>query len=73
VYFFDKEKTQYLICCTNTQAQEFHNAETLEMDLSFKMVAGKTSVFSISAWDEKIQRRYIIFVISTQPLLKVNL
>jgi len=65
------EKTQYLIiCCTDAQAQEFHNAKTLEMDVSFKMVAGQTSVFGISAWNETIQRKHILPLFLTSSLLK---
>lgn len=57
VHFFDEMKTQYLIiCCTDAQAQEFQNVQMIEMDLSFKMVQGKTNVFSISAWNTTIRR-----------------
>jgi hypothetical protein len=54
VYFFDDEKEHYLIiCCTYEQAKLFQTVRHLEMDLAFKMVQGKTNVFSISAWNEQ--------------------
>lgn len=34
------------------------------------MVAGQTSVFSISAWNETIQRKHILPLFLTSPLLK---
>lgn len=39
------------------------------MDLSFKMVAGQTSVFIISAWNETIQRKHILLLSLTTLLL----
>jgi hypothetical protein len=55
IHFFDPE--HYLIlCCTYAQAKAFINVQHIEIDLSFKMVNGKTNVFSISAWNLQAQR-----------------
>jgi hypothetical protein len=34
--------------------------ECIEMDLSFKMVQGKTNIFSIAGWDENSKHIYTL-------------
>ena len=46
ITFFNDEY-YLIICCTYAQAKAFVKVECIKMDLSFKMVAGKTNVFSI--------------------------
>ncbi|KAE8395153.1 hypothetical protein BDV23DRAFT_169155 [Aspergillus alliaceus] len=55
VHFFDPEHW-LILCCTYAQAKAFIHANYLEMDLSFKMVNGKTNVFSISSWNAQTKR-----------------
>ncbi|KAB8228235.1 uncharacterized protein BDW43DRAFT_304052 [Aspergillus alliaceus] len=55
VHFFDPEHW-LIICCTYAQAKAFIHANYLEMDLFFKMVNGKTNVFSISSWNAQTKR-----------------
>lgn len=45
-----------IICCTYAQATRFLNQRYIEIDLSFKMVAGKVTLFSIAGWDQETQR-----------------
>jgi len=54
---FDEE--HYLIvCCTYAQAKAFHQVQCVEMDLAFKMVKGKTNLFSLSSWNPDTNRMY---------------
>ena len=58
VHFLDEDKTQFLIiCCTYEQAKLFLEVRHLEMDVAFKMVQGKTNVFSISSWNPQSQSK----------------
>ena len=41
----------YIICCLYAQAKAFINAEYIQIDLSFKQVAGSTNIFSIVGWN----------------------
>ena len=63
IYYFDDEVYNYfiVICCTLRQAQALVKATALEIDLSFKMVAGKVNLFSISGWDDDTQRMLAIY------------
>lgn len=45
-----------IICCTYAQAMRFTAQQFLEIDLSFKMVAGKPTLFSITGWDDQVNR-----------------
>ncbi|KAJ6002324.1 hypothetical protein N7522_007551 [Penicillium canescens] len=57
VYFFDEQRQHFLvICCTYAQAKLFQSVRYIEMDLAFKMVAGKTNVFTIASWNEEGNR-----------------
>lgn len=62
VYFFD-ECHFLIICCTYAQAKAFTNVQCIEMDLSFKMVQGKTNVFSISAWNAEAKSKFTYIMI----------
>lgn len=49
-----------VICCTYDQAKLFvEKGRCIEMDLSFKMIQGKTNVFSISGWDTEAHRKLL--------------
>jgi hypothetical protein len=62
VHWFDE--THFLIlCCTYAQAKAFIDVKHIEMDLSFKMVNGKTNVFSISGWTPIVHSMYPVYVI----------
>jgi len=37
-----------IVCCTYAQAKAFQHVTCIEMDLSFKMIRGKTNLFSIA-------------------------
>jgi hypothetical protein len=53
------DKDHYIItCCTFKQAHAFIQQKSIEMDLSFKMVQGKTNLFSICGWDDDAQRMF---------------
>ncbi|KAN0068226.1 hypothetical protein V8E54_013796, partial [Elaphomyces granulatus] len=54
IHSFDDEHL-LIICFTYGQAKAF-TKECLEMDLAFKMVQGKTNVFSISGWNNDTKR-----------------
>ena len=55
IEFLDEEHF-CVICCTYAQAKAFQHAQCLEMDLAFKMVQGKTNLFSIEDWCEETKR-----------------
>jgi hypothetical protein len=58
VHFFDEDHEHYLIiCCTYEQAKLFQDVRHIEMDLAFKMVQGKTNVFTMSGWNERAGRK----------------
>ena len=59
IHNFD-DKHFLIVCCTYAQAKAFQRVECIEMDLSFKMVQGKTNVFSIAGWDENSKRMHIL-------------
>jgi hypothetical protein len=60
-YIHEFDKDHYLIiCCTYDQAKAFSKVHCIEMDLSFKMVQGKTNVFSIAGWDDQVKRMFSI-------------
>jgi hypothetical protein len=46
-----------IVCCTFQQAKAFAQATAIEIDLSFKMVAGNINLFSISGWDDDAKRK----------------
>jgi hypothetical protein len=55
IHFFDEAHEHYLIlCCTYEQAKLFMNQQYIEMDLAFKMVQGKTMVFSLAGWNHDV-------------------
>ena len=56
ISFFD-DYHYLIICCTYAQAKAFTKVQCLEMDLSFKMVEGKTNVFSLAGWNDDTKRR----------------
>ena len=55
IHNFDDEHF-LIVCCTYAQAKAFQRVTCIEMDLSFKMVQGKTNLFSIAGWDENSKR-----------------
>lgn len=59
IHHFDDEHF-LILCCTYAQAKAFTRVQCVEMDLSFKMVAGKTNVFSIGGWNEDTKRRFYV-------------
>ena len=62
VHNFDDE--HYLIvCCTYAQAKAFQHVTCMEMDLSFKMVQGKTNLFSIAGWDDNSKRMHNLHLV----------
>lgn len=64
VHFLDKASKYYIIlCCSDAQANLFQEAEFIQIDLSFKMVNGKTNVFSISGWCEEHQGKCFISIL----------
>lgn len=57
VFFFDDQREKFLIiCCTYEQAKMFQSARHIEMDLAFKIVSGKTNVFSITSFNREARR-----------------
>jgi len=56
IHFFDEDHF-LVICCTYAQAKAFVQVQCMEMDLSFKMIQGKTNVFSICGWNEDTKRK----------------
>lgn len=64
--WFNNKENFIVICCTYAQAKAFRNAHCLEMDLSFKMVQGKTNVFSICGWQKQTKRKHRVY----QPNIK---
>jgi hypothetical protein len=57
VYFFDEDRQQFLIiCCTYEQAKLFQAVQYIEMDLAFKMVHGKTNVFTIASYNQNADK-----------------
>jgi hypothetical protein len=53
----DSDEHFLIICCTSAQAKAFAEARCVEIDLAYKMVAGKTNVFTIVGWDEVAKRK----------------
>lgn len=51
VHFYD-DKHYLILCCAFDQAIAFFDAQYIQMDLAFKMVAGDTKVFSIAGWSD---------------------
>jgi hypothetical protein len=49
-----------VVCCTAKQARAFFRCNHLEIDMSFKMVAGKTNIFSVVGWDDYTKRMLYI-------------
>jgi hypothetical protein len=45
-----------LVCCTQEQAKQFQYCNHLQMDMSFRMVAGKIMVFSLVGWCSRSKR-----------------
>ncbi|KAH8684403.1 hypothetical protein BGZ60DRAFT_165405 [Tricladium varicosporioides] len=56
VYFTSDNSHFIIICCTAKQARAYAQCEHLEIDMSFKMVAGKTNLFSFVGWDSLSKR-----------------
>lgn len=68
IYFFDENHEHFLvICLTYAQAKAFQTAHYIEMDLAFKMIAGKINVFTIAAWSDEGNR------INTYAYVFINL
>lgn len=62
IHFFDEQKQQFcIVSCTDKQAHALMKVRILEMDLSFKMVNGKTNIFSLVSWDDKKKRKPALF------------
>jgi hypothetical protein len=61
IYQFPNSSNFIIVCCTTIQAEEFMKCQHLEIDMSFKMVAGQTNLFSLVAWDEGWKRMYCIY------------
>ena len=59
IHNFDDEHF-LIVCCTYAQAKAFQHVTCIEMDLSFKMVRGKTNLFSIAGWDENSKRMHAL-------------
>ncbi|KAL4959544.1 uncharacterized protein BDV14DRAFT_160917 [Aspergillus stella-maris] len=56
IYFFEDNPQKFIIlCCLDEQARAFQTARYLEIDLSFKMIQGKTNVFSLVGWSDEHQ------------------
>ena len=49
----------YVVCCTYAQAIAFHRMRAVQMDLSFKMVAGKVNTFTIVGWNENTKSKIL--------------
>ncbi|PGG94963.1 hypothetical protein AJ80_10072 [Polytolypa hystricis UAMH7299] len=74
VYHYDNN--HYLIICFSyDQAKAFQNVQCFEMDMSFKMVKGKTNTFTISSWDDTKNRiqtyAYVFTNLKTQQGYKI--
>lgn len=60
VYLNDAHDEWFILCSTDALLRDLHNAKFVQMDLSFKNVAGKPNIFSIVGWDEVTQRKLCI-------------
>ena len=54
------EDKYFIVCCTYAQATRFLSQKFAEIDLAYKMIQGKPTVFSIVGFDERVQRTYCI-------------
>ena len=62
-----------IICCTYAQAKAFRHVRHVQMDLAFKLVRGKTNVFSVNSWDEQARRKDILSICATCAELMLSL
>jgi hypothetical protein len=70
VYFFDEDREHFLIiCCTYEQAKLFQKVQFLQMDLAFKMVQGKTKVFSLCSFDEQAGCMFLTYAFYKKILI----
>src|SRR5436853_472607 len=60
IHNFDDEHF-LIICCTYAQAKAFQLVECIKIDLSFKIVQGKTNLFSIAGWDKNSKRIHSLY------------
>lgn len=58
----DDDKDFLIICCSYAQAMQFMEMTGIEMDLSFKGVAGPIKVFSITGWNFSTQSKCCLAV-----------
>lgn len=61
IFFTQDQKHFIIVCCTALQARAYAKCEHIEMDMSFKMVAGKTNLFSLVGWDPCAKRRFYLY------------
>jgi hypothetical protein len=73
MYFTLDNKFFIVICCTAKQARAYAQCEHLEMDMAFKMVAGKTNLFSFTGWDPLSKRMFCIRPAYAKPILTPSL
>jgi hypothetical protein len=60
VYQDPNEKDYFIICCTYAQAIAFSKMRCIEMDLSFKNVAGTIKLFSLVGWNDGTFSEYTL-------------
>jgi hypothetical protein len=46
-----------IICCSYAQSTAMIQQNCFQADVSFKLISGKTNVFSIGGWDEEGKRK----------------
>ena len=56
IWYSDCGSHFIIVCCTKQQAIQFQYCNHLQMDMSFKMIAGKTMVFSLVGWCPRAKR-----------------
>ena len=49
----NKPEYFYVICLNHSQAVAFQKMQSIQMDLWFKMVAGKVNTFTIVGWNKE--------------------
>ena len=51
VWYSDCEQYFIIVCCTKEQAIHYQKCRHAQIDCAFKMVAGRTMVFSLCGWE----------------------
>jgi hypothetical protein len=69
IWYSECGKYYIIVCCTKEQAEQFQFCDHVEMDMSFKMVAGKTTVFSFVGWCTRAKRKLGISLTYAQHML----